>query len=162
MGHNVLAIAAAAIAIWAIGFLIYVVLFQQQWMGWMGMTEEQVEQDNGRMPLMVVMPFLQATGLSLAVKWRNQPGWMGGLTTGRSDGGFLQHRRAHVRLGVFLRGERVVRPGQPAFPSHACRCRGDPGRLEVKASGEAAGGKGLLPYRRIGLLPYGHAHPLHQ
>jgi hypothetical protein len=82
MGHNVLAIAAAAIAIWAIGFLIYVVLFQQQWMGWMGMTEEQVEQDNGRMPLMVVMPFLQATGLSLAVKWRNQPGWMGGLTTG--------------------------------------------------------------------------------
>jgi hypothetical protein len=82
MGHNAFAIVAAAIAIWAIGFLLYVVLFQQQWMDWMGVTEEQMEQDNGRMPFMVVMPFLQAIGLSLAVKWRNAPGWMGGLTTG--------------------------------------------------------------------------------
>jgi hypothetical protein len=81
-GHNVLAIVVAAIAIWAIGFLIYVVLFQQQWLDWMGVTEAEMEQDNGRMPFMVVMPFLQAIGLSLAVKWRNAPGWMGGLTTG--------------------------------------------------------------------------------
>jgi hypothetical protein len=82
MGHNVFAIVVAAIIIWAIGFLLYVVLFQQEWMGWMGLTEEQMEDDNGRMPFMVVMPFLQAIGLSLAVKWRNQPGWMGGLVTG--------------------------------------------------------------------------------
>jgi Na+/proline symporter len=81
-GHNVLAIVVAAIAIWAIGFLIYVVLFQQQWLDWMGVTEAEMEQDNGRMPFMVVMPFLQAIGLSLAVKWRNAPGWMGGMTTG--------------------------------------------------------------------------------
>ncbi len=82
MGHNVIAIVVAAIAIWAIGFLLYVVLFQAQWTEWMGVTEEQMEQDNGRMPFMVVMPFLQAIGLSLAVKWRNAPGWMGGLMTG--------------------------------------------------------------------------------
>jgi hypothetical protein len=82
MGHNVFAIVVAAIAIWAIGFLLYVVLFQAQWMTWMGVTEEQMQQDNGRMPFMVVMPFLQAIGLSLAVKWRNAPGWMGGLMTG--------------------------------------------------------------------------------
>jgi hypothetical protein len=82
MGHNVFAIVVAAIAIWAIGFLLYVVLFQAQWMAWMGVTEEQMQQDNGRMPFMVVMPFLQAIGLSLAVKWRNAPGWMGGLMTG--------------------------------------------------------------------------------
>lgn len=82
MGHNVLAIVAAAVAIWAIGFLLYVVLFQEQWMTWMGMTEADAGTDNGRMPFMVVMPFLQAIGLSLAVKWRNASGLMGGLTTG--------------------------------------------------------------------------------
>lgn len=82
MGHNVLAIVAAAVAIWAIGFLLYVVLFQQQWMTWMGLTEEQLETGSGRMPFMVAMPFLQAIGLSLAIKWRNQPGWLAGLTVG--------------------------------------------------------------------------------
>jgi Protein of unknown function (DUF1761) len=81
-GHNVLAIVVAAIAIWLIGFLIYVVLFQQQWLEWMGVTEAEMEQDNGRMPFMVVMPFLQAIGLSLAIKWRNASGLMGGLMTG--------------------------------------------------------------------------------
>ena len=63
MGHNVLAIVAAAVAIWVIGFLLYVVLFQEQWMTWMGMTEADASTDNGRMPFMVVMPFLQAIGL---------------------------------------------------------------------------------------------------
>jgi hypothetical protein len=82
MGHNVLAIVVAALAIWAIGFLLYVVLFQQQWLDWMGFTEAEMEQDNGRMAFMVVMPVLQAIGLSLAVKWRDAPGWIGGLTTG--------------------------------------------------------------------------------
>jgi hypothetical protein len=82
MGHNALAILVAAIAIWAIGFVIYVLLFQQQWLQWMGVTEEQMQTDNGRMPFMVLMPILQAIGLSIAVKWRNAAGWMGGLTTG--------------------------------------------------------------------------------
>jgi hypothetical protein len=81
-GHNVLAIVVSAIAIWAIGFLLYVVLFQEQWMTWMGISEADMEKDNGRMPFMVVMPFLQAIGLSLVVKWRNASGWMGGLVTG--------------------------------------------------------------------------------
>lgn len=81
-GHNVLAIVVAAIAIWAIGFLLYVVLFADQWATWMGITEADMNEDYGRMPFMVVMPFLQAIGLSLAVKWRNVPGLMGGLTTG--------------------------------------------------------------------------------
>jgi hypothetical protein len=82
MGHNVLAIVAAAVAIWAIGFLIYVVLFAEQWTTWMGISEADMDKDNGRMPFMVVMPFLQAIGLSLAVKWRNASGLVGGLTTG--------------------------------------------------------------------------------
>ena len=82
MGHNVLAIVAAAVAIWAIGFLLYVVLFQEQWLTWMGMTEADASTDNGRMPFMVVMPFLQAIGISLVVKWRNASSLMSGLTTG--------------------------------------------------------------------------------
>lgn len=77
-GHNVLAIVAGAVAIWAIGFLIYVVLFQEQWLQWMGVSEADMEKDNGRMAFMVVMPFLQAIGLSLAIKWRNVSGLMGG------------------------------------------------------------------------------------
>ncbi len=82
-GHNVLAIVAAAIAIWAIGFLIYVVLFQAQWMEWTGITEAAVAEDGGaRMPFMIVMPFLTAIGLSMIVKWRNASGWMAGLMTG--------------------------------------------------------------------------------
>lgn len=82
MGHNALAVIVAAIAIWAIGFIIYVVLFQQQWLEWMGVAEADMEQDNGRMPFMVVMPFLQAIGLSIAIKWRSQPGWAAGMLTG--------------------------------------------------------------------------------
>ncbi|MBL8548079.1 MAG: DUF1761 domain-containing protein [Hyphomonadaceae bacterium] len=81
-GHNLLAILVAAIAIWAIGFLLYVVLFADPWMTWMGISEADANKDNGRMPFMVIMPFLQAIGLSLAVKWRNAPGLMGGLMTG--------------------------------------------------------------------------------
>jgi Protein of unknown function (DUF1761) len=81
-GHNVLAIVVAAVAIWAVGFLIYVVLFSEQWIAWQGLTEADMQQDNGRMPFMVVMPFLQAIGLSLVIKWRNVTGMMGGLTTG--------------------------------------------------------------------------------
>lgn len=81
-GHNVLAIVAAAVAIWLVGFVLYAVLFEQQWIAWMGWSEAQAEQGSGRMPFMLVMPFLQAIGLSLVIKWRNQPGWMSGLITG--------------------------------------------------------------------------------
>jgi hypothetical protein len=82
MGHNVYAVVVAAVAIWLIGFLLYVVLFAEPWMEWMQLTDEQKNADNGRMPFMIAMPFLQAIGLSLAVKWRNAAGLMGGLTTG--------------------------------------------------------------------------------
>ncbi len=82
MGHNVLAIIVAAIAIWLIGFLIYAVLFAEAWIGWMGIDPTNAEKDNGRMLFMLVMPVLQAVGLSFAVKWRDAPGVMGGLTTG--------------------------------------------------------------------------------
>lgn len=83
MGHNAFAVLVAAIAIWAIGFLIYAVLFEQQWMSWMGVTEAELQGGESRMiPWMAVMPLLQAIGVSAAVKWRNAHSLMGGLTTG--------------------------------------------------------------------------------
>jgi hypothetical protein len=82
-GHNILAIALGAVAIWLIGFLIYVVLFEKQWMQWSGLTEADILAGPQRMmPWMVAMPILQAIGLSLAIKWRNAAGWMGGAVTG--------------------------------------------------------------------------------
>lgn len=83
MGHNVLAIVAAALAIYAIGFVIYGLLIPaDQYMAMAGITEAEVEAAQGKMPLGVIMPILIAIGLSLSIKWRNQPGWMGGAVTG--------------------------------------------------------------------------------
>lgn len=79
MGHNVLAIVAAAIAIYAIEFVIFAVMIPaDEYMAMTGLTEG----DPGRMPVGIVMPIMAAIGLSLAIKWRNAPGWMGGVVTG--------------------------------------------------------------------------------
>jgi hypothetical protein len=82
-GHNVLAILVAAIVIYAIGFVIYGLLIPaEQYLAMAGITEEEAAAAQGKMPLGVIMPILIAIGLSVVVKWRNQPGWMAGLVTG--------------------------------------------------------------------------------
>lgn len=82
MGHNLLAILVAAIAMYAIGFVFYGLLFSEAWQAASGYTKEQLDSGMAKMPLGFVIPILLAIGLSLVVKWRNAPGWMGGLTTG--------------------------------------------------------------------------------
>ncbi|MGE0595238.1 MAG: DUF1761 domain-containing protein [Hyphomonadaceae bacterium] len=82
MGHNALAIIVAAIAIYAVGFLIFGLLLSDAWVAATGYTKEQLESGMSKMPIGFVIPILLAIGLSLAVKWRNQPGWMGGVVTG--------------------------------------------------------------------------------
>ena len=83
MGHNVFAILVAAIAIYAIGFVIYGLLIpEEQYMAMAGITEADVAASQWKMPLGVIMPILISVGLSLAVKWRNQTGWMAGAVTG--------------------------------------------------------------------------------
>jgi hypothetical protein len=83
MGHNALAILAAAIAIYAIGFVVYGLLIPgEQYMQMAGITAEEVEAAQWKMPLGVIMPILIAIGLSLVIKWRNASGWMSGATTG--------------------------------------------------------------------------------
>lgn len=82
MGHNALAILVAAIAMYAIGFVVYGVLFEEAWVAASGHTKEELQSGMSKMPIGFVIPILLAIGLSMAVRWRNAAGWMGGLTTG--------------------------------------------------------------------------------
>lgn len=80
-GHNLLAILAAAIAIYLIEFVIFAVLMTpDQFLALTGLETDQLHPD--RMPFGVLPPILAAIGLSLAVKWRNAPGLVGGAMTG--------------------------------------------------------------------------------
>jgi hypothetical protein len=82
MGHNVLAIVVAALLIYAIEFVIFAMLISpDQYMAFTGVTPQQAEAGMARMPFGIVPPVLAAIGLSLAIKWRNAPGMMGGVMT---------------------------------------------------------------------------------
>lgn len=83
MGHNALAILVAAIAIYAIEYVIFAVLMTaEQYQGFTGFSAEQAAAVGmSRMPFGIIMPLLTAIGLSLTIKWRNAPGLMGGVTT---------------------------------------------------------------------------------
>ena len=75
MGHNVLAIFVAAIAIYALEYLIFAVLVPgDAYMRMSGYSAESMEAGIARMPFGVIPPLLAAVGLSLAIKWRNKPG----------------------------------------------------------------------------------------
>lgn len=80
-GHNVLAIIVAAIVMYAIGALIYGVVFAQAWQAMTGITMMAAGEE-WRMALSPLMPLLQAIGLSLVIKWRAQPGMTAGAVTG--------------------------------------------------------------------------------
>ena len=83
MGHNVLAIIVAAIAIYAIEFLIFAVaMTQEQYQALSGYTADSMAAGMARMPFGMIPPILAAIGLSCAVKWRNKAGWMAGVVTG--------------------------------------------------------------------------------
>jgi Protein of unknown function (DUF1761) len=84
MGHNVLAIAAATLAIYLIEFVIFAVMIPEpQYKELTGLVEGVAGQgDDARMPFGIIMPLLTAIGLALVIKWRNAAGWMEGLRTG--------------------------------------------------------------------------------
>ena len=69
-GINWLAVIAAAIVIYAIGFVIYgVVVPADSWMAMAGMTEDQKAIALTRMPYSVVMPLMTAVFLAVLFKW---------------------------------------------------------------------------------------------
>lgn len=82
MGHNLLAILVAAVAIYMLEFLQFAVIIPgEQYMAMMGLTEAQGAAAEARMPIGVVMPILAALGLSVAIKWRGAPGAVAGAST---------------------------------------------------------------------------------
>ena len=69
-GINWLAVIAAAIAFYAIGFVIYGLLVPEEtWMAWTGMTGEQKAAAMGRMPFGVLMPLATALFMAILFKW---------------------------------------------------------------------------------------------
>ena len=65
-GINWLAVVAAAIGIYAIGFVIYAMLIpEESWMAMSGMTEESKAVAMSRMPFSVVMPILTAVFMAI-------------------------------------------------------------------------------------------------
>ena len=69
-GINWLAVAAAAIAIYAIGFVIYAMLIpMESWTAMSGMTEAEKAVAMTRMPFSVAMPILTAVFMAVLFKW---------------------------------------------------------------------------------------------
>lgn len=81
MGVNVLAVIAATIAIYLMEYVIFAVLMtQDQYMAMSGYPA--VADAISRMPFGIIPPLFAAIGLALAIKWRNTPGLMAGVTVG--------------------------------------------------------------------------------
>ena len=73
-GVNLIAVLVAAIAMYAIGFVLYGVLFEDQWMAWTGTSEEMAQAAMGRMYLSPIMPLLAAFGLATVYRWAGVDG----------------------------------------------------------------------------------------
>jgi hypothetical protein len=69
-GINWLAVLAAAIAVYALGFVVYGMLIPEEtWMAWSGMTEDRKDVAMGRMIFSPLMPILTAVFLAVLFKW---------------------------------------------------------------------------------------------
>lgn len=83
-GINWLAVIVAAIAIYAIGFVIYGLLVPPDtWMAWEGTTAEDMERvGSSRMPFSVVMPLMTAIFMAVIFKWAGVAGASSGAKWG--------------------------------------------------------------------------------
>lgn len=72
-GINWLAVLAAAVAFYAVGFVIYGLLIPEEtWMAWAGLDAADFERvGTSRMPFSVVMPLMTAAFLAVLFKWGN-------------------------------------------------------------------------------------------
>jgi uncharacterized protein DUF1761 len=86
-GINWIAVLAAAVAFYAIGFLIYGLLIPAEtWMAWEGVTEAEMQAVGGsRMPFSVVMPLMTAIFMAVLFKWGN----VSGVSTGAQWGAVI-------------------------------------------------------------------------
>lgn len=67
-GDNWMAVLTAAGAIYAVGFLIYGVVFTGLWLRLSGYTKEQLQPHTWKMAVSPVMPILTAIGLAILFK----------------------------------------------------------------------------------------------
>jgi hypothetical protein len=82
MGLNAIACLVAAIAMYAVGALIYGVLFSDLWMTLSGYSPDMLAPHMWRVTLSPVMPILGAIGIALAIQWRKAEGPIAGAATG--------------------------------------------------------------------------------
>jgi hypothetical protein len=68
VGDNWLAILAAAVAFYAVGFIIYGAVFSGLWMKLSGYTKEQLQPHMWKMAVSPIMPILTAIGLAIILK----------------------------------------------------------------------------------------------
>lgn len=59
----------SAIAIYAIGFLLYGLIFEEDWLIWTGYTREALAPESWRMALSPIMPLLLAAGIGAGLHW---------------------------------------------------------------------------------------------
>ena len=83
-GINWLAVVAAAVAIYALGFVIYGLLIPAEtWMAWSGVSAEDIEAvGSSRMPFSVVMPLMTAIFMAAIFKWAQVAGASDGAKWG--------------------------------------------------------------------------------
>ena len=83
-GVNWLAVIVAAIAIYAVGFVIFGLLVPPDiWMAWEGDTADEIAKvGDSRMPFGVVMPLLTAIFMSVIFKWAQVAGASNGAKWG--------------------------------------------------------------------------------
>jgi purine-cytosine permease-like protein len=68
VGDNWLAIVVAAIAFYAVGFIIYGAVFSKLWLQLSGYTQEQLKPHMWKMAISPIMPILSAIGLAIFLK----------------------------------------------------------------------------------------------
>jgi hypothetical protein len=83
-GINWLAVVAAAVAIYALGFVIYGLLLPAEtWMAWSGVSAEDIEAvGSSRMPFSPVMPLMTAIFMAVIFKWAQVAGASNGAKWG--------------------------------------------------------------------------------
>lgn len=83
-GMNALAILAAAVAIYAVGFVIYgVIIDQATWMTAQGITQDQMDAVGmSRMAYSPLMPLVTAIGMAVLFKWGGVTGLAQGVRWG--------------------------------------------------------------------------------
>jgi hypothetical protein len=68
VGDNWLAIIVAALAFYAVGFIIYGAVLSKLWMQLSGYTTEQLKPHTWKMAISPIMPILSAIGLAIILK----------------------------------------------------------------------------------------------